>query len=455
MNTANFSTHPTKANGPGPDRNRLSRRGLLRRAGIIGLTGLALPSWMPRMAFASEPSPERGDILVCIFQRGGMDGLSAVVPYNEAGYYDSRPGIRVPDRAVLDLDGQFGLHPSLAPLHEIWQQADLAVVQAVGSPDPTRSHFDAMDYMERGTPGEKQIQTGWIARHLQTAAWQNESPFRAVGMGAMLQASLRGPVPALALKSIADFHLQGRAEELASVQTTLAQLYGGGGHQSGTPIDGMLSQQADTTFAALGLLESADPAQHQPQNGAVYPEDEFGMALRQVVQLIRADVGLEIACIDVGGWDTHESMGPYDDGLMGGLLANLAAGLHAFYTDLAEEMGRISVVTMSEFGRRVQENGSGGTDHGHGNCMFLLGGGFRGGAVYGQWPGLAAQQLDRGDLAVTTDFRDVLAEVAQMRLGNPALADIFPDYAPQPLGLAHPRGQAETRNVFLPIAQRQ
>jgi len=401
--------------------------------GVLTLGGLSLPYWMPRLFFAAPDAPSGGDVLICVFLRGAMDGLSAVVPYAEAGYYDRRPTIAVPDSAVLDLDGRFGLHPAMASLLDIWQAKDLAIVDAAGSPDPTRSHFDAMDYMERGTPGEKLVGTGWIGRHLQTMASENDSPFRAVGMGAMLQTSLRGPAPALALQSIADFHLRGRKEEIAQVQTTLEQLYTAG-DGAGTP----LAQQAVQTLNAIDFLESADPLQYEPQHGAVYPEDEFGLGLRQVAQLIRADVGLEVACVDAGGWDTHESMGTYQEGRMAGLLENLAAALGAFYTDLQDEMGRICVVTMSEFGRRVQENGSRGTDHGHGNCMFLIGGGIRGGQVYGQWPGLADEQLDRGDLAVATDYRDVLAEIVQKRLGNDALEDVFPGYEPAFLGMADP-----------------
>lgn len=425
-----------------------TRRSFLRR-GILGLTGLSLPYWMPRMFFAAPDTPPRGDILVCIFLRGGMDGLSAVVPYTEAGYHDRRPTIHVPDTAVVDLDGQFGLHPSLAPLAGIWQAEDLAIVHAAGSPDPTRSHFDAMDYMERGTPGEKQLETGWIARHLETVAGENDSPFRAVGLGSMLQASLRGPVPAVALRSIADFHLKGREEELAEVQATLEQLYDVG-YGANTEV----AAQAEQVFDAIALLEEAGPLQYEPQHGATYAEDEFGMGLRQIAQLIRAEVGLEVACVDAGGWDTHESMGEYDDGLMAGLLMNLGAALGAFYTDMQTEMDRITVVVMSEFGRRVQENGSLGLDHGHGNCMFLIGGGIRGGQVYGDWPGLAEEQLDRGDLAITSDFRDVLGEIVQKRLGNAALGDVFPGYAPAFLNLADELdsgGNEELWQVRLPL----
>jgi uncharacterized protein (DUF1501 family) len=429
----------------------LTRRSFLRRIGLLGVTGLTLPAWMPRMAFAAPGASRSSDTLICIFLRGGMDSLSAVIPYGEAGYHDRRPTIRVPDSAVIDLDGQFGLHPALAPLADIWQERDLAIVHAVGSPDPTRSHFDAMDYMERGTPGQKQLQTGWLARHLETVASENDSPFRAVGMGAMLQTSLRGPVSALALRSIADFHLRGREDELALVQATLQRLY-----MPAPDTDSMLINQAGQTFDALALLENADPLRYEPEHGAVYPDDPAGMALRQIAQLIRADVGLEVACLDMGGWDTHESMGEYNDGLMAGLLTNLGQALLAFYTDLQDEMEGISVVTMSEFGRRVTENGSRGTDHGHGGCMFLMGGGFRGGQVYGNWPGLQDTQLDRGDLAVTTDFRDVLAEIVQNRLGNGSLSAVFPGYSPTFLGVTDPvdNGTQLSWKTFLPAAAR-
>ncbi|MEM7532680.1 MAG: DUF1501 domain-containing protein [Chloroflexota bacterium] len=416
-----------------------SRRSFMQRAGVVGITGLSLPAWMPRMAFASSPDTvTAGDTLICVFLRGGMDGLSAVVPYNEADYFDQRPTIAVPDNKVLDLDGQFGLHPKMSPLHEIYQQQDLAIVQAVGSPDPTRSHFTAMDFMERGTPGETTLHTGWIGRHLQTTAERNNSPFRAVGMGNKLQTSLRGPVQASVFKSIADFHLRGRGRDVEEARVALESLYQLG--QGSDPRDGtyqMLADEAGGTFEAARALEALDDSTYIPQNGAKYnKKSALGRSLSQVAQLIRADVGLEVACADAGGWDTHQFMGTHNSGRMATLLQNLAADLNAFYTDMGDLMSGITVMVMSEFGRRAYENGSRGTDHGHGNCMFLMGGSIVGGHVYTDWPGLAPENLDRGDLAITTDYRDVLSEVIQMRLDNTALDTIFPGYTPTYLGVA-------------------
>ena len=406
----------------------LTRRSFFRAA---GLAGLALPGWFPRLAFSATPSPQR-DVLVAVFLRGAADGLNIVVPFGDRDYYANRPtlGIGEPSATAgtaIDLDGFFGLHPALAPLEELYGDKALAVVHAAGSPDDTHSHFTAMDFMERGTPGSKSLTTGWIGRHLASLDTGNESPFRAVGIGHGVPASLRGPVPAAALKSIADFHLKGlrSAAELSSFQAGLSNLYPGGD---------FLDSQARQTFDAVALLATANPGAYQPQNGAQYPDSDFGQALQQVAQLLRADLGLEVACVDVGGWDTHAA----EEGTLAGLLADLGAGLHAFYADLADRMAHITVVTLSEFGRRVKENASGGTDHGHGNCMFLLGGGVAGGKVYGAWPGLAAGQLyGPGDLAVTTDFRTVLSEIVDHRLGNSKIAEVFPGFErPAYLGLA-------------------
>ena len=260
----------------------ISRRNFLKVAGGLGAWAVAPdavthPSWMPRMAFAPPGVEPKGDILVAIFQRGGMDGLNAVIPHGDADYYHLRSSLAIPqpasgnDQSGIDLDGFFGLHPALRPLKDLWDAKALAIVHAVGSPDPTHSHFDAMDYMERGTPGEKQIATGWIGRHLQTAPWQNSSPVRAIGMGGIMQASLRGPVPVTTLQSIANFHLQGRTQDLARIQQTLASLYGFGSN---------LDAAATNTFSAVDLLAGIDVANYSPANGAVYPKTEFGILSR-------------------------------------------------------------------------------------------------------------------------------------------------------------------------------
>lgn len=403
---------------------QISRRDFLKLASSFAVAP-ALPAWMPRMAFAPQGVQPAGDILVVVFQRGGMDGISAVIPHGDSRYYENRSALAIPepedgsDKTGIDLDGFFGLHPSLRPLKDLWDEKTLAVVHAVGSPDPTHSHFDAMDYMERGTPGEKSIPTGWIGRHLQTAPWQNESPFRAIGMGGVLQAALRGPIPVTTLKSISDFHLQGDVSQLTEIRARLESLYN---------LGSSLDADALETFNAVNILDKIDVNNYTPSGGAAYPETEFGMAMKQVAQIAKAEIGLEVACVDIGGWDTHNQQGQLE-GELPTLLNEFSSGLASLYHDLGDRAKNVTIVTMSEFGRRVKENASDGTDHGHGNCMFVLGGGVNGGKVYGQWPGLAPENLFDGiDLNITTDYRDVLGEVVEKRLKNPALSEVFPTY---------------------------
>jgi uncharacterized protein (DUF1501 family) len=387
---------------------------------------------MPRMAFAPTGSERSGDLLLCVFLRGGMDALNAVIPHFETAYFDTRQTLAIaePDpgneSSAIEIDDRFSLHPSLRSLLDPFQAGDLAIIHACGSPDPTHSHFDAMDYMERGTPGEKSLSTGWIARHLQTASWQNDSPFRAIGIGVGLQASLRGPVPAAALQSVAEFHLPGDPQGVAFLQQTLSSLYE-------LPVDEhslfqTLNDQAKTTFSAIELLSGLDAENYQPAAGAIYPEGEFGRGLSQVALLAKAELGLEIACIDLGGWDTHVQQGA-EDGRMPALMESLASGLAAFHLDMGDQMKQTTVVSMSEFGRRLKENGGGGTDHGHGGVMFVMGGAIHGGQVFADWPGLEQENLyGPGDLAVTIDFRDVLGEIVSKRLKNDKLDQVFPEY---------------------------
>jgi uncharacterized protein (DUF1501 family) len=424
--------------------NGLSRRGFLSRIGALGVVGVSkslFPAWMPRLAFnAQQQGQPNGDVLVAIFLRGGIDGLSAVVPYGEgANYYDQRPTTAVPepgsgDNAAVDLDGFFGFHPSLAALKDIYDAGALGVVHATGSTDPSRSHFDAMQFMELGTPGTKTTPTGWIGRHLQATAARSDSPFRAVGMGAMMPSSLRGGTTPLSLRSIGDFHLKGRESELQAAQKALAALYG-----IESPSDA-LGSQASAVFQTVDLLKAINAAGYTPEHGALYPQDDegFGLGLQQVAQLVKADIGLEVATLDVGGWDTHENQGT-NDGFFAAHLRVIGEALAAFYADMGEWMRNITVVTMSEFGRRVAENGSSGTDHGHGNFMFVMGGGVRGGQVYADWPTLAPGALNDGDLHITTDYRNVLAEVLIHRLDNPAVAEVFPNFSVTPLGVVMPR----------------
>lgn len=417
--------------------NLITRRECLSNLGKVGILGISqtlFPAWMPRLAFSAPGQSPSGDALVCLFLRGGMDGLSAVAPYADgANYYDPRPTIALPEPgagigAGIDLNGQFALHPGLAPLKDIYDAGKLAIVQAVGSIDPSRSHFDAMKFMEQGVPGVKNVSQGWIGRHLASASWQNDSPLRAIGMGNILQTSLRGPVPALSLESIASFHLEGRGDQLAKLQDSLSNLY-----NVAAPTDA-LDTQAKMVFDTIATLQALDQGDYQPANGAVYPDDYLGYALRQVAQLIKANLGLEVACVDYGGWDTHETQGT-NGGWFAEQMSTISQGLNAFYTDMGASMSDICFVTMSEFGRRIEENGSKGTDHGHGNMMFLMGGGVNGGQIYTDWPTLAPDQLDDGDLAITTDYRDVLAEVVTRRLKNSAIDQVFPNYTPNALNI--------------------
>jgi uncharacterized protein (DUF1501 family) len=398
--------------------SKLTRRGFL--GGALGAA--TLPAWFPRLAFAApgKASSQR-DTLVCIFLRGGADGVNVVVPFGDRHYHDNRPTIGIPEPGAgegraIDLDGFFGFHPSLGPLKEVWDDGALAVVHAAGMPVNNHSHFDSMDWMERGTPGERRLLSGWLGRHLAAVDPANTSPFRAIGFGDLVQASLRGTIPATSLASIADFHLQGFEDQVSRFQGTLAALY------SGTTF---LDVQALQTFGAVDRLAAADPGQYQPQNGAEYPDTDFGNALKQIGQLIKADLGLEVACVDLGGWDMHDT----ESDQMPDRLADLGAGLHAFYADLHDRIGNLTVATMTEFGRRIEENASGGTDHGTASFMFLMGGGIQGKKVYGTWPTLAPEALaDPGDLAVTTDYRTVLSEILERRLGNPQVDHVFPGF---------------------------
>jgi len=386
-----------------------------------------------RLSFAPAIYAPTGDILVVVFLRGAADGLNMVIPHAEETYHRLRPGLRLPrpddprapaDRRTIDLDGFFGFHPDLRPLLSAWQAGNLGVVQACGAPDESRSHFKSMELMERGVSEESGPSTGWIGRHLASLSIKNPSPLRAIGLGEQVPRSLYGPIPASALRSITDFHLGSSqsAQNFASILNVLYQ------------DDQNISIQGQATLRIIEDLEKLDPAAYS-SSGSVYPESDFGQGLLQIAMLIKAEVGLETAAIDLGGWDTHFAQG-VQDGLMPRLLADLSAGLAAFHSDLEGKMDQITLVVMTEFGRRVYENASLGTDHGHGGLMLLLGGSVAGGQVISRWPGLEDENLvGPGDLAVTIDYRDVLIEILSKRLNNHAVDFIFPDYEPQDIGI--------------------
>lgn len=409
----------------------ITRRTFLHSA-FAGMTFSVLPTWMPRVSFAPRNVAPRGDILVCLFLRGAADALNIVVPHGEDEYYNQRPTIAVarpddtrvkPELRARDLDGFFGLHPSLSRLDEIWQAQQLAFVHACGAPDESRSHFQAMELMERGCETSSGPASGWIGRHLASLDTNNHSPLRAIGIGERVPRMLQGTIPASAFRSISDFHLRGDPAALTAMQNALTSLYAN---------DSELGEIGGETIDMLALIDKLSATAYQPRAGSVYPESELGMGLLQVAALLKAQVGLEVACLDVGGWDTHVAQGGGDGG-MAELLRDVGDSLSAFYHDVADHTSQLSIVVMSEFGRRLQENGGLGTDHGHGSVMWLLGGGVRGGKVHGTWSGLQPEQLvGPGDLAVTTDYRDVLGEVLLKRLKNPKLTDIFPNFQVTP-----------------------
>ena len=413
------------------------QRRVFVRSGALALVTMGLsPSFLRRTAFALElPQSAPGKVLVCLFQRGAADALNMVVPHGDADYHRLRPGIGIarPTRAAgasgaIDLDGFYGLHPSLRAFKPLYDRGLLAAIHAVGSPSATRSHFDAQDYLESGTPDQKGTRDGWLNRYLATCGTCEAgapSPFRAVAMTPQTPRILQGPAPAVAMTSIDAFTVRnagGVAERLEALyRTGSADLV----HATGAE-----------TFDAVKRLREADPARYAPANGAEYPRSEFGQRLRQIAQLIRAGVGLEVAFADVGGWDTHVNQGGAT-GQLANRLGDFGASIAAFVTDLGDRMEDVVILTMSEFGRMARQNGNGGTDHGHAGAMFAIGGAVRGGRVHGRWPGLAAEQLHEGrDLALTTDFRTVFSEVAARQLGATRLDALFPGFTgPTAFGL--------------------
>jgi uncharacterized protein (DUF1501 family) len=407
------------------------RRFFLKSGGLalasVGLVGSA-PSFLRRVVEAQGVSAAphgRRKTLITIFQRGAVDGLNMVVPHGERAYYELRPQIAIaqPGRAeaAVDLDGFFGLHPSMSPLKRLWDEKRLAIVHAVGSPDNTRSHFDAQDYMESATPGVKSTQDGWLNRYMQARPDAQATPFRAISMTQNLPRSMQGRAAAVAMRNLSDFQIRAGAYT-PGVQGGFEGLYEQG-------VNDVLRGTGKETFEAVNFLKRVNPAQYRPENGAQYPNGEFGRALVQLAQLIKAGVGLEVAFTDVGGWDTHRGQGGAR-GQLANLLGQFAQGIGALVTDLGPaRMQDVVVLTMSEFGRTVRQNGTQGTDHGHANAMFVIGGAVRGGKIYGRWPGLKDEQLHEGrDLALTTDFRDVFGEVTARHLGAVELKRVFPGY---------------------------
>src|ERR1017187_2949247 len=373
----------------------ITRRVFLRNSALAVVGTAAVPSFLARAAWGAAQPGTRTKRLVVIFQRGAADGLNIVVPHGEPQYYAMRPSINIPRKAVLDLDGFFGLHPSLAPFQPLWKQRQLAIVHAAGSPDPSRSHFDAQDFME------------------------------AVARGPSIPRILSGLEPAIAMNNINDFSVGGRNPKASPVANTFEAMYD---HS----LDTVLHGTGEETFDAVKMLKAADPSKYKPSPGADYPKGRFGDSLRQLAQLIKANLGVQVAFADIGGWDHHVNEGA-TEGQIANVLRDFSQALAAFWTDLGDLGEETVVVTMSEFGRTARENGNRGTDHGHANVMFVLGGPVKGGKVYGRWPGLDQSQLYEGrDLALTTDFRQVVGEAVARHMGNKNLNEVFPGYENQP-----------------------
>src|SRR5271166_3540734 len=398
----------------------ITRRAFLKHGAMAVVGTAAVPSFLTRAALGAASSPNNKRLVV-IFQRGAADGLNIVVPHAEPSYYSMRPSINIPRNQVIDLDGFFGLHPSLASFKPLWDQGHLAIVHAAGSPDTTRSHFDAQDYMESGTPGVKSTIDGWLNRTLQTERVSANSPFQAVALGASLPRILSGKASAVAVSNVNSFGIAGGNPAAAPLGNTFEAMYA----QS---VDAVLHGTGNETFEAVKMLKSTDPQHYTPAPGANYPKGRFGEALRQTAQLIKANLGVQVAFTDIGGWDHHVNEGAVE-GQLGNVLRDFSQSIAAFWIDLGPLAEDTVIVTMSEFGRTARENGNRGTDHGHANVMFVLGGPVRGGRVYGRWPGLDPSQLNEGrDLALTMDFRRVLGEAVARHLGNNNLNAVFPGF---------------------------
>jgi len=399
----------------------ITRRGFMKGGALAVVGTSTIPSFLTRSVMAEMTNAVANKKkLVVLFQRGAADGLNIVVPYQEKNYYTMRPSIAIQKNQVLDLDGFFGLHPAMASFKPLYDQGHLAIIHAAGSPDMSRSHFDAQDYMESGTPGVKVTEDGWLNRALQGEMLTGKpSAFRAVALGTQVPRTLQGKVPAIAVNNLADFSVGGRGPQTSPISNAFQAMYD-------ESSDAVLHGTGQETFEAVKMLKSANPSKYQPANGADYPKAPFGNSLKQVAQLMKANLGVEAAFSDIGGWDTHQNQGN-TDGQLANRLREFSEAISAFWMDMGDDAENITLVTMSEFGRTARQNGTGGTDHGHANVMFVLGGQVKGGKVYGKWPGLANEQLNEGrDLAVTTDFRRVLGEAAYKTLGSKNLELVFP-----------------------------
>nr|WP_294900793.1 DUF1501 domain-containing protein [uncultured Pedobacter sp.] len=417
-----------------------SRRGFLKAGGLavfgIGLGGL--PTFVTQAA-AQIKQPglfKRRKTLVCIFQRGAMDGLMAVTPFTDEYLKAARPNLFIsaakgtPGKSLIDLDGKFGLHPSMASFESVFKDGRLGIVHGIGSPNNTRSHFDAQDYMESGTPFNKGTASGWLNRAVGLLGHDTATPFQAVSLTSSLPRSFYGDNPSVAISNLQDFNIQlkGNPSGADRVSKSFEDLYD-------QTTQGLLKETGKDSFEAMNMLKKMDTKNYKPANNAQYPSSALGNSMKQIAQLIKMDVGLEVAFAESGGWDTHFNQGS-DTGIFARNVNDLSDSIMAFWTDMGTLQDDVTVMTMTEFGRTVKQNGTGGTDHGRGSCNFILGNDVFGGKVHGKMGELAVENLEDGrDLPVTTDFRSVFSEVADKHLGIHKDTVLFPDWNGDHIGM--------------------
>ncbi len=409
----------------GHDGSRLSRRSFLTGAAALG-AGAAVASQGLATKYAFAADSYSGDVLIVLSLRGGVDGLNAIVPIAEPRYRALRPNVAIPESRLIPLDSTFGMHPALSPLEKYWRNGTFGAVHAVGMASPTRSHFAAMSELERAAPGTS-LRTGWLDRLLGLRS--AGSAYRGVQVGANRPpVSFGGPNTELSFLSVDSFTLSKSptAADRNAWRTALM------GMNSDAPA--LMAAPARMATRAVNTAAKLQREGYRARSGTAYPRTELGNAMKDVAHLVKAKVGLQVACVDFGDWDMHSGMGTVGSGWLRSHLSQLAKTLDAFATDLGPAMNKVTIITLSEFGRRVKENGSGGTDHGHGQAVLMLGGGVKGGRVHGRWPGLADADLVDGDLAGTTDYRNVLAELLEKRCGAGSLDSVFPGLTPERIG---------------------
>ncbi len=419
----------------------VSRRGFLKGGGLalfgIGLGGI--PGFLADAVAGTVNSSlyRKRKILVCIFQRGAMDGLMAVTPFTDDFLKAARPGLfmsaakgAVNEKPLIDLDGRFGLHPSMAAFEPMFREKRLGIVHGIGSPNNTRSHFDAQDFMESGTPFKKGTSSGWLNRAVGLLGHDAATPFQGVSLTSSLPRSFYGENQAVAIKNLADFNIQlrGNVAGAKMAAKSFEDLY----DQASSDL---LKNTGKESFDAIKMLQKTDVKNYKPENNVVYPTTALGNSLKQIAQLIKMDVGMEVAFAESGGWDTHFNQGK-DTGVFARNVNDLSNCIMAFWNDLASYQDEVTVMTMTEFGRTVAQNGTGGTDHGRGSCNFILGNSVNGGLVHGIVNPLAKENLEDGrDLAVTTDFRSVFSEVADVHLGIENDKVLFPEFDGKKIGV--------------------